>query len=574
MRNFTISLFLTALVCIGTNAQRVDHPKSLRNSIADAALSDLRPEQRANSKKSPRLAKRVPMKSAAAPGNYQLIEPTDGDEEVYVKSGYSYVNSSFFGISTQSCDGAISNVVISEDGKKLFAQTPFFLDYYTEESWIEGDIDGDTVTFTFPQLVDEDIDDEEPEYNVFGYCMKVKFKVEDEAEQSGWYYPTESQEYKFHIEEDGTLTSLEDEDTMMGYCLWIEADEENAEGHFSWQGTGDIVFSMTPNRAEEREVPSDLKYDTWKFINGISSTNVSIAVDDENMYIKGLFNKSGMKDKVVVGKIEGDNVIFDNAQYLGVYWTNYTVAYFVTGEMEDDTFVIKDNATFKWDRENQRIMSDDAICISSSPTTVIWYMLTNKPVFAIPNDNVVVSRLYTPVLTSFYDIDEEYDYDAELSFNLPTVDPDYQILNTSRIYYQVFVDGDLFTFYDDEYGLPKGVSETTMIPYGFYNNKADLDAWGTEHTIELHTRGFVSFGVREVYINEDGSEVYSDILYAPGYEDQTATSVSNISSDKTISSISFIDLNGRVSARPGNGIYVKQTIYSDGTISTQKVIRK
>lgn len=574
MRNFITSLLLTAVICTGANAQKVSNPKLLSNSEAVSALADLRPTDDATPKKSPRLVKGAPLKSAAAPGDYELIEPAEGDEEVYVKSGFSYVNSYYFGITTQSCDGAISNVVYSEDGKKIYAKTPFFLDYYTEESWIEGDVDGDTVTFTFPQLVDEDIDDEEPEYNIFGYCVKVKFKVEDEAEQSGWYYPTESQEYKFHIEEDGTLTSLEDEDTMMGYCYWIEPSEENGEGHFSWQGTGDIVFSMTPNRGVEAEVPDGLKYETWKFINGTSASNVSIAVRDDAMYIKGLFNKTGMKDKVVVGKIDGDNVIFDNAQYLGVYWTNYTVAYFVAGEMEEDTFVIKENVTFNWDRENQRLTTDGAISISSSPTTVIWYMLSNKPAFVIPNDNVVVTRLYTPVLTSFYDIDEEYDYDAELSFNLPTVDPDYQILNTDNIYYQVFVDGDLFTFYDDEYELPKGVTETTMIPYGYYNYDGDLDAWGTEHTIELHARGFETFGVREVYINEDGTEVYSDILYAPGYEDLTGTSVSSMASAKTISSVRYIDLNGNVSSRPANGISVKQTIYSDGTIKTQKVIRK
>ncbi len=574
MRKFTTSLILTTLFCSGAAAQKVSRPAIQSNSNSPVELTDLRAPKEQAPAKGPKRVANAPKKAAQAPGDYQLIEPADGDEEVYVKSGYSYVNSYFYGITSQSCDGAVSNVVYSEDGKKIYAQTPFFLDYYTEESWIEGDVEGDIVTFTFPQLVDEDIDDEEPEYNIFGYCVKVRFKVEDEAEQSGWYYPTESQEYKFRIEEDGTLTSLEDEDTMMGYCYWIEANDENPEGHFSWQGTGDIVFSMTPNRAEEREVPKGLKYETWKFINGISYTNVSIAVDDENMYIKGLFNKTGMKDKVVVGKIDGDNVIFDNAQYLGVYWTNYTVAYFVTGEVQDGTFVIKDNATFKWDRENKRIMSEGAICISSSPTTILWYMLTNKPVFAQPTDNVVVGRLYTPTLAAFYDVDEDYDYDAEFSFNLPTVDPDYQILNTSHIYYQIFVDGDLFTFYDDEYELPKGVTETTMIPYGFYNNAYDLDAWGSEHTVKLHARGFVSFGVREVYINEDGTEIYSDILYAPGYEDQTGSSVADMAADKAVSAVRYIDLNGRVSERPGKGVYVKQTIFSDGTSKTQKVVRK
>lgn len=573
MKNFTISLLMALMACAGVSAQKVAKLTTLR-STSSSAMIDMRTHNGEGAKKSARKAVSGPKKSVAAPGDYELIEPADGEEEVYVKKGFSYVNSSFFGISTQSCDGAISNIVYSEDGKKIYLQTPFFLDYYTEDSWIEGDVEDGIVTFTFPQLVDEDIDDEEPEYSVFGYCMKVRFKVEDQAEESGWYYPTESQEYKFKIEEDGTLTSLEDEDIMMGYCYWIEPNDENEEGHFSWQGTGDIVFSLTPNRAEEADVPDDLEYDTWKFINGISSTNVSIAVKDDYMYIKGLFNKTGMKNKIVVGKIEGDDVVFDNAQYLGIYQTNLTVAYFLAGEMEEDVFVIKDTVTFKWDRDNNRLTSDGAICISSSPETVIWYLLTNHPAFAIPNDNVVVKSLYTPVLTAFYDIDEEYDYDAELSFNLPTVDPDYQILNTDSIYYQVLVNGEVFTFYDDEYELPDGESETTMIPYGYYNNVGDIDAWGTEHTIELHTRGFETLGVREVYINEDGTEVYSDILYAPGYEPSESSSVANVAAEKEVETVKYFDLNGRVCAQPANGLFLKQIIYTDGTFRTVKVIKK
>lgn len=582
MKNFILLSISALLWGYGAQAQTVLPPKALSqqaqtqmsvNRNTQASDRSQRFEVRNNLMKKANASK----KAAQKPGDYQLIQPTQGEEYTLVKEGFSYGYSWLYGMFSQTLDGAISHAIKSEDGTKLFVQGPFFCDYYSAENWIEGDIEGDVVTFTFPQLVDEEVYDDEPEYNAWYYAMKLQFEVTDETTQEGWYYTTENQEFKFRLEADGTLISLEEPGTMIGECLWYE-EEDGQPAHWSWQATGDIISKMRPNTGKEIEAPEDVEFSTWKLITGISSRSVKVGVAGDAMYIKGLFNSTGMSDKAVVGKIEGDKVSFENGQYMGEYWDNNTLAYFDAGNVVEVTedgetyrsFRITDDITFDWDKENNVLKSSGAFCISTSPEKVIYYLMVENPYITIPAENPAVRSIQNPVLDSFYDVDEEYDYDAELYFDIPTVTEDHQILDTSRIYYEVFMDGDLFTFYDDEYELPAGMTEMTEVPFG-YNSEDTYDfyAYGINHGFTFHTRGFESLGVRLVY-KTDSKNIYSDIVYAPGYE----TSSVSATSSRNIDSIRYFDLSGRQVSRPEAGVYVKQTVYSDGTVKTSKAVRK
>lgn len=583
MKNFILLTIGTLLLGSGANAQRVTSPKVLSQQTTTTVHSfeqKMKDTDRSHrSEMRGDLMKKInaPKKAAQYPGSYQLIEPTAGEEFTLVKEGFSYGYSWLSGMVTQTLDGAISQAVKSEDGTKLFVQSPFFMDYYSAENWIEGSIEGDVVTFSFPQLIDEEVYEDEPEYNAWYYAMKLQFEVDDEATQEGWYHTTENQEFRFRLESDGTLTSLEEPGTMIGECLWYE--EENGEpGRWSWQATGDIITKMSPNTAKEIAVPDNVELTTWQLITGISSRSVQVGVSGDAMYVKGLFNRTGMSDKAVVGKIEGDKVSFENGQYMGEYWDNNTLAYFDAGNVvkvtEDgetySSFRIADAITFDWDKENNVLQSQEAFCISSSPVKVIYYLMVDHPYITIPAENPVVASIQNPVIDDFYDIDEEYDYDAELYFDIPTVTEDHQILDTSRLYYEVFMDGDLFTFYDDEYELPKGMTEMTEVPFGYYSEDTyDFYASGINHGFVFHTRGFESLGVRLVY-KADDKDIYSDIVYVPGYE----TSGVSTASAQGIDNVRYYDLSGRAVSRPEAGVFVKQTVYSDGTVKTSKVVRK
>lgn len=584
MKTFTFLLAATAMMTVAASAQSVPAPFSsseMKMERENLTSQSLTPAQRAQSMTM--LAKKSaagPMRSVAAPGDYELIEPSEGAEYTYVKQGAAYGYSWFTGMITQSLDGAISRVVKSDDGKKFYMQSPFFLDFYTPNSWIVGDIEDDVLTFTFPQLVEEDIDENDPSYSVYGYAMKLEFIPSEDDPDTGWYYTTPNPEFKFRIEADGTLTSLEEEDTMIGYCIWKEPEAEGEEGKWAWQANGDVITSMKPNTEKVVEVPEGVNFNSWQLITGISSREVEVGVDGDNMYIRGLFNRTGMYDIAVVGKIDGDKVTFAGGQYMGEYWYNLTVAYFLGGSItnvEEDgqtkqIFNIGDEIVFDWDKDNNMLSSEGAFCISSSPTKVIYYVKQDKPIIKLPSENAIVTKLLNPVLSKFYDVDEEYDDDAEIYFDIPTVDADYHILDTDRIFYEVFMDDSLFTFYDDEYELPAGVTEMTEVPYNYESEDTDdFQEYGNKHAFIFHTRGFQSLGLRTLYKNPDGTVVYSDMLYAPGYEG--SVSIGTTLREKTVISVCWFDLTGCQVDKPGKGIYIKQMVYSDGSVNSYKIVR-
>ncbi len=257
MKKIVTSLAAALLVCSGLQAQKAKAPVSLRNSVRTEASVDLRqnaPDRKAARSQRVAAAKAhapLPRKVTAPSSDLKIIDETpEGTETLYKKTGVAYGYSWFTGMIYQNLDGATSNVVISDDRTRVYIEGPIFFDSYSAENWIEGTLEGDVVTFTFPQLIDYDVyyaddDEEEVDEEYFYYAMKLEYVPDEEDPEYGWYYPCENQEYKMTLGEDGSLTPLEPE-MMIGSCLWYGENDvdEGEEPYYSWQANGDIVTGM------------------------------------------------------------------------------------------------------------------------------------------------------------------------------------------------------------------------------------------------------------------------------------------------------------------------------------------
>lgn len=589
MRKFTLSFALAAAI-VGASAQTVKGPAALVDMAGSQTFVTAKAEQNASTQKKEaqkRVAfNKIMMKEIAGPGvDDKVIDETpEGTLRIMEKDGFSYGYSWLTGMVTQWLSGSVSRMVTSPDGKKMYLQNPISFFFDSEENWIEGDVEGDILTFHFPQFVsytaykdkDGNITDE-----FYDYAVKLEFVASDEDGNKGWYYPCEDQSVKFRILPDGSLESLE-ERCMVGQCNWTE-NEDTGNWYWAWQGNGDIITDMKPVCEEPQyAVPSSLEMEEWQLISGLTSRSVHVGIDGDRMYITDLCNRSGMYDVPVVGTIDGGKVTFASSQYMGVYWDLSSVLYFLGGHMatggepgeEYDYFAIDPYITFDFDSKNNILQSDGSYCISCSSDKVFHIIMESEPYITKPSSNYVVESLQTPVVTSYYDYDEEDGSEAEVYFNFPTVDADRHILDTTRLYYRVFMDNELFTFYNDEYELPEGVEETTEIPFGYES----IDTWdfgwygGIKHMFGFHTLGFENLGVQTIYKGDDKT-LYSEIAWCPGREG-TIVSVEKVNDAASIESVMYFDLNGVRVAQPENGIFVKQTVYADGMVRTVKVVRK
>ncbi|MDE5877404.1 MAG: hypothetical protein K2H47_07930 [Muribaculaceae bacterium] len=576
MRNFTLVM---ALALGGlTMSGQVASPASLTRDLTGGMMKHFERNNSENGKtkrpmRAPVAPTAMPMREIAGPGaDDQLIDYTpEGEMKVFYKTGFYYAYNWLFGMLTGYLDGTVSRVVTSPDGSKMYIQNPVSYFFDGEENWIVGNVSGDEVTFTFPQLISHEVydygDGDVEEY--YDYALKLEF-IESEDGEGGWYYPTENQDYTFRILADGTLEPTEPE-TMIGQCAWIE--KEDADPYWSWQANGDLLLSMKEVTGVTVEAPAEVEMETWSLVSGISTRNVQIGVDGDKMYFAGSF--TGIPEAAVIGTIEGDKVTFENAQYIGISWDYSAMVYFLTGHMEEledengsyNQFVIEDSMTFDYDAE-KKILScpEGTFLLSSVPDKIIYYSYVDAPYICVPDPNAKVTELQNPVITSFYDYDEEWDYYPEITFNFPTVDADKQPLDKSRLYYEVIVDGEPYEFYDDEYELPEGETMVTEIPFGF--NSYDFYASGVQHDVVIYSIGFDTLGIRTLYKGNDNT-LYSDIVWVDQY-----TKVNELSAAKDIVTVRYYDLMGNAIVNPTNGIFIRQTKYTDGSVKAEKIVRR
>ncbi|MDE6670547.1 MAG: hypothetical protein K2K26_12895 [Muribaculaceae bacterium] len=578
MRNFTLAMALA----IGglTMSGQVSSPASLTRDLTGGMMKHFERNngengETAHIRKAPIAPEAMPMREIAGPDAAgQIIDYIpEGEMKVFYKTGFYYAYNWLLGMLSGSLDGSVSRVVTSPDGSKMYIQNPVTYFSDGEDNWIVGDVSDDKVTFTFPQLISY-FAYEYGEGNLIefaDYALKLEF-IESEDGESGWYYPAENQDYTFRILADGTLEPTEPE-TMIGHCSWVE--KEDTDSYWAWQGTGDLLSSMKELTDVAVEVPAEVEMETWNLILGISTRDVKIGVNGDKMYFAGSFTE--MPEATVVGTIEDGKVTFDNGQYLGILWSDSSMVYFLTGYMEEledengtyNNFVITENMTFDYDAE-KKILScpEGTFLLSTVPNRAIYYSYTESPYICMPNPDAKVTKLLNPVIVNFLDYDEEEGYYPEIVFNFPIVDADKQPLDKSRLYYQVIVDGVPYEFYDSEYELPDGETMITDVPFGYNSSSLGFHASGVKHNVIIYSTGFDTLGIRTLY-KGNSETIYSDIAWIDQY-----TKVNELSSAKDITAVHYYDLMGNAIVNPTNGIFIRQTKYTDGSVKAEKIVRR
>ena len=75
------------------------------------------------------------------------------------------------------------------------------------------------------------------------------------------------------------------------------------------------------------------------------------------------------------------------------------------------------------------------------------------------------------------------------------------------------------------------------------------------------------------WVEENGIIIYKGVMYDKAMEYLGTTNVSTIQGDKQAKSIRYYNLTGAESAEPQQGVNIKVTTYTDGTRSSEKIIK-
>ena len=463
----------------------------------------------------------------------------------------------------QNVDGGIGKVVEGSDGN-LYIYNPISQGYiwFSILPWIKAEPAGDgKYVVKLPQLYILDYGD--PYY---AYCMHYD-------EDEGMPVVEEEGEIEFTWE-NGVLTQLGDK--YIGLC--------DATADWFYMADQHIVYAP---QTDEPIIMHDDEYYMQSYtmtylsdptdLTKTKNCIVDVVIDGEDIYMGNLNDNN--YDSFIKGTLVDGKATFPTRQYLGVdpYYNGHI--YVLTGEAFVDTetygspvfnYNLNDEIVFNVDEEAKNIVAEwpAAMVTNVGPNTL-----------SILNDYVAPGLVAfdefpaTPATPIFTDDDVTVNQSAGwvvLHFTIPTVDVNGYRVNENKLYYNILLDDQVFTFDPETYiGFS---SAMTDIPYKFEDNvNFDIYINNGRHTVYLYTTDFANVGVQSIYTA--GGEVNrSEIAYVT--MPITPSGINELATGTQVIETRYFDLTGReLPTAPATGLYLQLATYSDGTTTATKVVK-
>lgn len=361
---------------------------------------------------------------------------------------------------------------------------------YLPEAWIKGTISSDGSTVTFPM-----------QYygNYSGYDL--------------YFYPVDGVTaqvidavFNYNVEA-GTLVLSQDQ-----VCYILEnVGNEGMQIVYQY----DSSLSIVPD-GDTVQAPEDLETQEYALTGTYMGQSGSawfdgdplvgtakVGFDGDDIYIQGMC--SYLPLAWIKGHRDGDNYVFDNGQYFGIfiYQGEAYPLYFMGCQgrtLEPTPMVMTLNET------TGELTTQQWYSISASGEDVDWYdMLANVKLTLIADEPATPAS--PEVLYYEYSPDDGFGY---VMLEIPTTDADGNPLLTGKLGYQLFCDygGDAqpYIFSADIYGFDE---DMVTIPYTFGDDINFLDK-GQLVVVYNMNSGLRRIGARSVYAG-GGEENFSQI---------------------------------------------------------------
>lgn len=506
----------------------------------------------------------APVKKAPAKAADNVLTVTDvilnpeGDAQSYDKSATGYEN--FYSMLLEYTQSFSTTIVWGADGE-VYIQD--FISKNKTNSYIVGSAQGEEVVFNLPQTV------------YWNETMQngvnlVAIDTEIQGGELVWTYAAD-QTITMTKGEDGSLTLTGvPEGRMYGYV-----DIANEE----WSGYADWEQRYMPRANSPIAAPDDAEWQQWSCTavrKGKPYLNVvDVALQNDKMWIKGLCRD--MPEATVEAYIDGQTVTIPQGEWLGDYYDRFPMftllGYLTEGDwgMEVKLLPFDQVYTFDYDPETMTLTATD-------PDTVFLF---NNGISEENNldywQNLSLQRVESlagiPSNPTNLEVEDIPNDCLLFTFDINPVSTTGSLLDYNSLSYRIYLDGDIFTFYADEFprGLPGDVEECEEIPLSF-SNGGDIYRWSdTSFEVDLSVLDATTLGVQTVY-NYDGVVNDSDIVTIDVATGDISVTVGTGMTFGDIVTADAFGLLGRRVAAESTGLVIERQILSDGTTRTIKRI--
>jgi hypothetical protein len=488
-----------------------------------------------------------------------ITKAPTGETKQYVRDGYywyPYWGYMMFDYKSNTC----AEMVEGDDGF-TYIKNPY--SNFVSDTYLKGKREDNKIKVTLPQPIYQEPNLTEPgKTNTYYAVIMV-----EEYVGSDYYMVTDQTELTYTVDGDKITLDLgyiPQQDPWGGwqypyYILGLVTDEG------IWMSEGEALQTWTPFEGKPVETPADLQFEDWAMTTSDGGQFVKLGFTEDSVYVKGIL--PAMPEGVFKGDIDGDKILISSGQYIGIYNSDtYTYVAGVEYDAENNPSYV-DQLVFKYDRQTNTISLDDnhAIAYSRVPDALSVIKMWRNTMFRMQPVDID----HTPLAPSIVEYKAFSDEEGQGFFriNLPITNKDGYLLNDKNMYYNVYFDGALETFYTDEYTRLE--YDMTDIPYTF-GDGWNFYALGTVHVLYYYSRGVKTAGF--TLCNKVDGVVYSSPMtildLATG---EVTTDVKSIRANAQVMAEEWYSLDGRRIKRPESGIFIHRTILNDGSVNVEKV---
>lgn len=479
----------------------------------------------------------------------------------------------------RTCDGFVvkaydathgivcGSIVQRVDGEDGYVYLSHMASEYPVNTWTRFEREGDTLVMEGVQAIYKEYDEYyDEEFIVYLAPMEV---VIDEN-NIGTFVVNDDCRYVLNIGEDGSLTSA-DPTMILGVCIHTINEDLTGNDVWLWKGFGDRDMIIEPAMGQPVSIPEGIAVSNWVMNDGYKDAFVQVAIDGSDFYVCGI--DRSLPDSWIKGVIADGKVTFPSGQYLGADMEIFYYSYFCGADFSVETddegneirvASLADSSVFAYDEENGSLTLERGFVINSTADILFPLYFYEDVRIGLQHRNPEAAPAPAYDIEFFFD-----DWGQSVWFQLPNIDVDGNILMVENLYYEIYVNGE--PQYFDIFGADDNVNNTSRIPY-LYNDWYDF--WVAsedprDHTVYLYVDEVNSIGIRSIYVNENGEDVYSETAM---WSDPDA--VEGIGTDRTPVFVKWYDLQGREIDGSAKGVSVKVTGFADGSVVREKQLIK
>lgn len=333
-----------------------------------------------------------------------------------------------------------------------------------------------------------------------------------------------------------------------------------------WAGNGEAQQVWTPYDTTLATPPADLATEKWAMTYDGNAAFVNVGFDGDTVWIGGMYMY--MPELWVYGKVIGDKVRIESGQYALTQYGQYYCINNCTSENYTNTLI--DYYDYDYDSDAKSIRANNPtvgliLCGGRNPSYNYSFLWLDPTFLLQPAD--IDQKPMNP-----YAI-EEWGYDTvNLDFQLPFLNKDGYLLDTGKMYYQVRYDGDVETFFEEDYPYDGIIEEMTNIPYTW--SSTTFYSYGTMHTLKVQPLWLNTVGFQLFNEAPDGSVYSSDIVTYDLNTGEVTTGIHVVKETRPVKEISYYTLDGKIIDNPSEGIFIQKKVFDDGTSQVRKIVRR